>query len=200
MEICICGWYYHQPFFQEIEKVTDRFTVTVIAHRDGPAMDIRTVNRPNIGLDWGAYDFYLKNCWLGSSSVLFLQDDTEIDDIEELDRISSLDPDQIFIFRDENEAARNSYGHGRAFYCSQAFLFEVLVDGGFYYDAGNTGFVNPGHFLDTPPTEGCQHHNAGIHAFMKQIARIRTAKPTLKVFWAYYARGMRFGRRGIVSN
>lgn len=199
MEICICGWHYHQPFFRALEKVKNRFQMTVIAHRKGPTFRIPTIRRSNIGLDWGAYDYYLKHCWYGSENVLFLQDDTQIDDINELDHISEIGCDQVFIFHDKEEAQFNSFGHGRAFFCSRAFLLEIIKDGGFYYDTGNHGFIAQGHFLATPPPEGCRHHNAGIHAFMNQIDRIRSANQSLKVFWAYYAKGMRFGRRGVLA-
>jgi hypothetical protein len=196
MEICICGWHYHQPFYEKITKAKDKFNMTVVAHREGPQLGIRTIMRPNIGLDWGSYDFFLKNCWYGATDVLFIQDDTEIDDMEELNRISSIPCDQVFLFSDEEEAAYNSYGHGRAFFCSRDFLFEIIKDGGVYYDKGNTGYIAPGHFLATQPPPGCRHHNAGIHAFMKQIEQIKTALPSLEVFGALYTPGLRFGRRG----
>ena len=104
---------------KEITKAKDRYNMTVVAHREGPQLNIRTITRPNIGLDWGAYDFYLKNCWQGATNVLFIQDDTRLDDIDELERISALSCDQAFIFSDEAEAAFNSYG-------LRPFLFHYL--------------------------------------------------------------------------
>lgn len=138
MKICVCGWYYYPGFYRCLEKVHDFYPVTVIAHRPNTVSHLPTVNRENIGLEWGAYNHYLMNVWNGDS-VLFTHDDTIIDNISVFDKISKLGQDCTFIFRDKEEAESNIYVHGRAVFMSEKYLLFCKENGGFWYDKENHG-------------------------------------------------------------
>lgn len=168
MRICLAGWYFHEPLFEVLDR--SKYGWFVVAHRKPEDPDIPAHWIPNVGLEFGCYDWFLKNEWKGDD-VLFMHDDNEITE-KALDLISKLDRDQVFLFSSEEEARANGYAHGRAMFCSEKFLRKLYVDGGFWFDEGNTGQI--------PPTtaEGPNFHNAGIQtfrAYLTTLPKILTA-------------------------
>jgi hypothetical protein len=81
----------------------------------------------NGGLEFGVYDYFLKNIWDGESDVLFMHDDIRIHDISFFDKVSKIPHDQAFIFKSELEEIQNGRIHGRCFFCSKRFL-KLLSD------------------------------------------------------------------------
>jgi predicted nucleic acid-binding Zn ribbon protein len=127
MQICVCGWYYDAELYRAVWMAG--YYPTVIAHRDAPAWirekcGVHDVE--NVGLEFGAYDWYLKNAWDNESSVLFMHDDITIARPAVIHEISQCTCDQAFIFRDEADGRCNQNFHGRMFYCSAGFLHAIL--------------------------------------------------------------------------
>jgi hypothetical protein len=156
MNICVAGWYFHGPFLKVIED--SKHPAFIVAHRDftgKTTLPGRTVL--NTGLEFGCYDWYLKNEWK-EGSVFFCHDDNEISEAA-LDEIALIPFDQCFLFASEEECKANGRVHGRAFFCSSRFLSRLKADGGFWYDEGNHGDIAPT-ASDTP-----NYHNSGILTF-----------------------------------
>jgi hypothetical protein len=200
MKICVCGWYYYPGFYRELKKVKDLYSVYVVCNRESDEVNgLQHTIRENVGLDWGAYNYYLKNVWDRRSPVLFMQDDSKVDGMYVFMQIEGIqkheDKDVVFLFENGVEAARNSNAHGRAFYCTPRFLSAILEDGSFPYDEGNCGFVARGSYKSEKPPEGCKHHNYGIWQFISQIQRINRVKKYNPRSVMTFS-GLRLGRRG----
>lgn len=180
MNICIAGWYFHQPLFDVLDA--SKYEYFVVSHKPGRGhKDI-----PNVGLEFGCYDWYLKNVWK-DGIVLFFHDDNEITK-GALDEISKLTPDQCYLFSSEDEAKANGYCHGRAMVCSEKFLLRLKADGGFWYDEGNHGNVDPT-TADSP-----NYHNAGIQTFRAYLNTL--PKNDFRVSRFAFVPGMRLAYRG----
>lgn len=150
MKICVAGWYYNEQLFKVLNEVNKKHKVIVVSYygrvngeerrstdkeyipekimRVVAPTGISVISNPNGGLEFGNYDYYIKNYWDKESSVLFMHDDiiiynNKIFDIIE-DRLK--DYDQAFIFRDTEEEVSQGRIHGRAFYCSKRFLQFML--------------------------------------------------------------------------
>ena len=193
-QICVCGWYYPRGFYESLRAVSARFDIVVVANRRGDSRGLTTIERENVGLDWGAYSFFLDHVWDARSNVLFLQDDTMVFDRfwDEVDRIAY---DQAFIFRDETEFEQ-AYSHGRAHFASARFLALIAARGGIWSDSENRGFIAPGHSWTTTPPPGCLDHNAGIRAYTGLVKRIGAENPDLLVNRQIYSEHVRLGHRG----
>jgi hypothetical protein len=79
MQICICGWYFNEQLLGVMESINEKYPVAIIANRD-KLPDKYNFNyhvRENKGLEYGAYDYFLKNEWTGGD-VLFCHDDMTI--------------------------------------------------------------------------------------------------------------------------
>jgi hypothetical protein len=125
VNICVCGWYFYQEIYCALNECGHN--VTVVANRDIPC-DIFDAcenmgfhERPNIALEFGAYQEYLDKYWPGGDT-LFMHDDIKISDSTVFDSISELKHDQAFIFKNEFEGKCNQNFHGRAVFCSHRFL------------------------------------------------------------------------------
>ena len=129
MKICVCGWYYQPRLLDVLREVNSRYPVTIIAHKEPPAAipGLQVVTVPNRGLEFGAYDYYLKQHWGGDDSVLFMHDDVDVADASAFDDLAAIPHDQAFIFRDELEGRCNQTFHGRMFFCSAKFLRAIMV-------------------------------------------------------------------------
>lgn len=200
MKICICGWYYYEDFYKKINLVKDKYEVMIVAHRDDKfkldSIGLPYIIKENIGLEFGAYDYYLKNIWDKESSVLFMHDDVAIKDIIAFDKIAKLEEDgvdQAYIFKSEAEQVNNGGKHGRAIYISKKLLSFMLnykcncEESKDHYDSHNpdtillgipdhNGFwydpLNKGHSSGKPP-KGVRHYNEMIYHFHKYLGRIR---------------------------
>lgn len=200
MKICVCGWYYYDEFYKSLGEIRDKYDVTIIAHNDNKdkldTYGIPYIIKENVGLEFGAYDYYLKNVWDRESSVLFIHDDAAIKDLIAFDKVAELDSqgiDQAYIFKSEAEQVNNGGKHGRAIFISKKLLTfmvqyeckcEQSVD---HYDSHNpdtvllgtpphTGFwfdhLNKGHSNGKPP-KGVRHYNEMIYHFHRYLGRVR---------------------------
>ena len=161
MNVCVAGWYFHKPFVEAMDALGP--FVFWVCHKHPPmALENSTVIR-NLGLEFGCYDWYLKNQWKGGR-VLFTHDDNLITQ-EALNAIEGIQQDQVFLFSSEAEAEANGRAHGRAFVCSEKFLQRLKDDGGFWYnEAPETSLVIPA----TSATEP-NYHNTGILTFLSYL-------------------------------
>jgi hypothetical protein len=188
MKVCVTGWYYNKPFLEVLSKV--KYPVTIVGNRDNPAIkNFNHVLRDNTGLEFGAYDHYIKNCYDGNDSVLFIHDDVEctLDSFKDIAGLDHCNIDQAYINFDEG-------GHGRAIYCSSRLIKHLLSTkcnscsycnpgrdpynrqhtlpdltghNGFFFDPYNTG-----HTTGNPPP-GVRHFNSGIRWFHTKMIELR---------------------------
>lgn len=207
MRICVSGWDYNEDFLAALREIHSQFDVTIINHRSKlPAAmfnGIVLVSTPNVGLEFGCYDYFLKTAWDRKSDVLFCHDDIRVSDPSVFEKISKITADQAYIWRDKAERMANGGKHGRAIFCSARFLRFIRDwecncpqgkgkndrqrDGrrlkgtgphcGFWFDPMNTG-----HTTGTPP-EGMRHYNDAIYHFHWMLGRIRDQKVGMKKLW-----------------
>jgi len=223
MKICVCGWYLLPDFLDMLSLVHEKYPVHIVSHTKrigsvGPGVPFCYTE--NIGLEWGAYDHYLKIHWDGESDVLFTHDDTMVEDPGVFDEIAGLDWDQAYIFKSPEEEKNNGGKHGRAVFMSARFLEFVknyscdcpqsqdrpdlhhnhgsILPGtgphrGFWFDPENDG-----HHRGKPP-EGVRHYNDAIYHFHWMLGRIRDRKvgnEPMKVVGRIFLPGYNCGRRG----
>ena len=197
LQICVVGWHFRREFYESLRTVAGRFDIVVVANRAGDSRGLRTVERENTGLDWGAFSYFLDHEWKPGASVLFLHDDTEAGDAFWLD-VEQIDYDQAFIFRDPGEF-EHAYSHGRAHFASARFLTLVGDRGGIWFDSGNRGFVATGYSWSEPPPPACLDHNAGARAYTELVKEIAAERPELVVDRQVYSGHVRLGRRGWID-
>jgi len=180
MKVCVCGWYYMESIYRDLKEVNETYPVFVVAHKADKILgDFDYQLRENVGLEWGAYDWYLKNEWDGVSDILFMHDDVRLRptfseyntvpitkifrSIEHL----SAEYDQVYIFRTLQEKKENFGLHGRAFLASAKLLRHLLEqEDGIWYDANNTG-----HTMGPTP-EWCEHYNEADYKFRDTLLKI----------------------------
>jgi hypothetical protein len=140
------------------------------------------------GLEFGGYDYYLKELWDRESPVLFMHDDVEArrDDVfDDIASLTAMGIDQAYIFRDLREEEVNGRIHGRAIYCSRKFLDFCLSyicecrEATGYKDPHNEGWLSGigphnGFWWDRnhdflhvsgKVPKGLRHYNCGIYHF-----------------------------------
>lgn len=154
MKICVCGWYFNENFMRQLEE-QKKYPVVVVSHKRVP-IRLPHVYRPNVGLEWGAYDHYLKRIYDGKDKVFFTHDDNEAEDIGVFDDLAKCDLDVGFVFRNQEEATWAFDRHGRAIVMSERFLNftkkekfslkdsgsgEKYMQHGLWYDRGNYGYI-----------------------------------------------------------
>jgi len=196
VKICICGWFLLPKLLAQLESVNKKHSVFIVSHNQDnkklKSSGLDYVIIPNIGLEFGAYDHYLKNVWTPGEDVLFMHDDVVIHDISFFDDISECIYDQGYVFMSEFEAKSNQNMHGRGLFCSSEFLQLTLAEQctkcgqvkdrydthnpdtvqfgcgphrGFWYDIRNLG-----HSRGKPPA-GIRHYNDGIYHFESHVNR-----------------------------
>ncbi|MAH47223.1 hypothetical protein CMI37_15470 [Candidatus Pacearchaeota archaeon] len=163
LNICVCGWYLDKfdAFYRTMWKLHHDEGINVHIVSNKPSAWLKVFDLPynvreNKGLEFGAYDYYLKNIWDGKSDVLFLHDDIKFKtymrnfEIMAPERILdgfkgiSKDIDQAYIFNSRKEDVFNDGKHGRAFFCSQRLLDIFKYSDGFLFDDCNEGETGVG--------------------------------------------------------
>jgi len=170
MKICVCGWYFEPEFLITLKDINKEYPVTIIANRDRLPEEYKGVFnyhvRENRGLEYGAYDYYLKNVWEGED-VLFMHDDMKIRPIVKdytvvgpeylMGLISKIEMDLVYIFKNEREKQFCFGTHGRVMFAGGKFLKDLKeINDGFPWDKDNDGHT-------MGPTPGyCKHYNWGV--------------------------------------
>jgi hypothetical protein len=187
VNICAVGWYFHPPLLVTLSA--SKYPWFMVCHKAPPvALENFTVI-PNVGLEFGAYQFYLENQWQGGP-VLFMHDDNEVTEAA-LDSISAMTVDQAFLFSSQAEAEANGKAHGRAIFCSEKFLEQLKADGGFWYDE------RPCDGKPIPATTAGEpdYHNSGIQVFR---AYLESLPKEFSVNHVAIVPGLKTGYRGRV--
>lgn len=221
MKICVNGWYFERNLFSNtFKKISEDYEITVVTyHQRANGSIVKEYDElpipevidsyvkesgvthykiPVAGLEWGGYDFYLKNIWDRQSNILFMHDDIVIYNSNVFDIIKQELKDyfQAFIFRDEVEELANGRIHGRGVYCSKDFLQfaldysctckqafdhehphhlgqepKVMLEG----TGPHTGIwydpYNLGIHTQGKVPQHCRHYNAGVYHFASFAGR-----------------------------
>ncbi len=202
MNICVLGWYYDKDFINVLEIVNCKYPVHIVAHRENTVSQLPTTLIDNVGLEFGGYDYYLKNIWDGKSSVLFTHDDTYVTDISVFDKIAKIERDLSFLFYNTKESVSCLGAHGRAMYASPRFLSFLKKskcncsfskeDGlphhtGFYYDkknlGRNTGYGNV--IMDYKQSYNDDGYNKGIKHLYHALRWLKSNQHTLDIVWDF---------------
>ena len=189
MQICVCGWYFltNPKVLDDLKKLNKQFPVFIVSHQTSKEADeilqasgLNYQIIPNIGLEFGSYDFFIKVKWDQINNILFMHDDIDIQDIDEFYRIAKLTCDHAYIFQDKIEEDINQHRHGRMIYLSARIIKKMLntvCDCKYAYDwidqehnpgcviqgsGPHTGFwfdpYNYGHTCGKPPVYFSIHH------------------------------------------
>ncbi len=203
MNVCVCGWYYEPQFMRFLRSVHKRgYPVTVVgnrpwAERNGAPYEYHV--RENRGLEFGAYDYYLKHIWDGGDT-LFMHDDINVKPIIQghelvnpvfiFDKIAQFEDDIVFIFKSDQSRLKNIDMHGRAFFASEAFLKDLLAtNNGFDWDENNDGHIQG------PPPAYCHNYNWAItklreYLWTKKLVGVKATVSYIPSF-DYFVRGER---------
>jgi len=197
MKICVVGWYFDREFIRLLHLVNIHYPVFIVCHRPPEYyFDLPFVVTDNVGLEFGAYSWYLDYAWDGHSNVFFTHDDTKVEDINTFHAIAEIPHDCAYVFRDEAEEKANGGKHGRAIFCSSAFLKKLSEDGGFWYDEENTGYNGNGQPRPIRADGMPMDFNAGIFTFHKYLGNVRDQKIGLDVVNRVFVDSFEAGRRG----
>jgi hypothetical protein len=189
VNICVAGWYFHELLIGQL--LGSKHLACFVSHRIPSGTDLHGLDFeliPNVGLEFGSYDWFLKNkC--GSGPALFMHDDTEVLE-SALDLISQMTVDQAFLFSSEADAQANGKVHGRAIFCSEKFLARLKADGGFWYDE------RPCDGKEIPPTtaDSPDYHNSAIQVFRAYLGSL--PKDEFSVGHVAVVPGLKTGYRG----
>jgi hypothetical protein len=139
-KICIVGWHFFDKFYKKIEKSS--VDTHIVAHRYNSILDRRNLNYSvvqNVGLEFGAYDWYIKNVWDKKSGVLFMHDDVFIEKTFDLNNFFKLCGDADYVmFRNGSKVS----GGGRCIYLSGKMI-SLLVKkyDGIWFDKNDRGYI-----------------------------------------------------------
>jgi hypothetical protein len=201
MNICIVGWFWTPEFLNIVSRIQHKHPAFIVAHNEPsspPPIPYCTI--PNIGLEFGAYDFFIKKVWKGKSNVFFTHDDSIVSEtkLKVFDRISAIKHDCTYLFRDMSEEEANGGKHGRAIFCSKKFLDYIIEDNnGFWHDEENKGFSGAKGQPHMFRKDGSRiNFNVGIHTFHKYLGKVRDRKIGLDVVNRVYFPDYECGRRG----
>lgn len=78
-KICVVGWHYFSNLYESLRKSS--FGVHIISHRYNKMLDDYSLSysvTENVGLECGAYSYYIDNIWDRKSNIFFMHDDIEI--------------------------------------------------------------------------------------------------------------------------
>jgi len=127
--ICVLGYHYRPKFYEFLNSIRDWLDICVVRRglkQDEPIGSLNDGKAPIEGLDFGGYDYYLKNVWDGKSPVLYMHDDTKMN-IKGLDVVSRYSSyDRVFFFGSERSKIMYKGKSARAFYCSRKFMKAML--------------------------------------------------------------------------
>ena len=139
-KICVIGWYFFENFYDEVKKKSK--DTHIVAHRYNKILDELKLDYSvikNIGLEFGAYDYYIKNVWDGKSNVLFMHDDIYLKNKFSFNDMFS------FCKGLDHVSFRNnsiSSGGGRCLYLSAKIINLFLKEfGGIWFDKNDRGYT-----------------------------------------------------------
>jgi hypothetical protein len=197
MNICVCGWYGREfdDFYMTLYKAHKKCPVTVVAKKEDPyweEMALPYVVMDNVGLEFGAYDYYLRNIWQGGST-LFTHDDVKLLPIIRdfktapmeniFEKFAEIPYDQAYIFTNRAEDVFGHGIHGRVIFMSDKLLNHIKPEG-IWHDQHNQGI--------TDHSQSKYNYNAGISKFDEMMVEAGKQGFTTKVkvyapaYWSGY--------------
>jgi len=204
MKICVCGWYFNEKFYASLWRVNHKYPVFIMAHKDHEMLkicDLPYMVIENKGLEWGAYNHYIKNIWDEKDSVLFMHDDMDLLPFVKnyeitpselvFNFLSEISSDQAYIFQNRREDVLNYGRHGRMIFMSERLLFLLKKDKDLPFDHNNNGYVGEG---EKP--ENVKFHNFGIMAIDEKFKEIQEQRPGWKLQQKLYFPSIDMGYRG----
>jgi len=166
-QICVVGWHFLQSFYDSIDGMQK--DIFIVAHKYNKILsNFQHSIIPNVGLEFGAYDWFLKNMWDEKSDIIFMHDDIEIKNKDIFDDIFNKceNCDHAYIWTSLSQMEQNGYAHGRCFYLSKNCLDWIIKKyNGIWFDKENESNVSVAN-----PLRG-MHYNEGIRRFRKMIKR-----------------------------
>ncbi len=143
VKICIVGWHFLKTMYKPLSKC--QFDVHVVAHRHNDILDNFGFNYSvikNVGLEYGAYDYYIKNIWDKKSDVIFMHDDGELKNNKAIDNIVNRykHVDIGYVLGATCNVKRKT--STRCFYLSSTAISLFLKKfGGIGFDANDRGYT-----------------------------------------------------------
>jgi hypothetical protein len=190
MKICVCGWYFDDNLYASLWRINQKHPVFIVAHKDSEMLkscDLPYEVIENTGLEWGAYNHYIKNVWDGDA-VLFMHDDIRIKPVvvdyvispgeSVFNVLAKIEHDQAYVFQDRREDVLNYGQHGR-----MVFLSERLVT-----------LLHP--YGLPSDTKNEYHYNHGTNAAYAAFIEIQRKRPGWALLKKVYAPNLDFGYRG----
>jgi len=146
IEICVVGWYFSSNIYKQFKKSPFRFHIVAHRHNDIlDNLDFKYSVIKNIGLEYGAYDWYIKNAWDKKSDILFIHDDIELrnftktfSNVFKKIRDNNISFSHILGIKD---IKRNSNCNRCVFLSSKIVKLLLKKYGGIQYDLYNRGYV-----------------------------------------------------------
>jgi len=141
--ICIAGWHYFKEFYKQVSR--SKIRSFVVAHRHSNILDNLKINyavTKNIGLEYGAYDWFIKNEWDKKSGVLFMHDDVKLLKNTILHNFLTVckNFDRVYII--DKQRGKKLKRSPRCFYLSRKIIFLLLNKyNGICYDVHNKGYT-----------------------------------------------------------
>ena len=182
IKICVVGWYYLEKIYEQLSR--SKFDIHIVAHCYNKILDklkLKYTLIENIGLEYGAYDWYIKNIWSSKNQddVFFMHDDIEILDFDN------------FIYSNyckikKREISYEIFGKkgnmGQRFFYMSFKMIRIIKkeNNGIWYDKENFGY-NSRHSLPQHWYPG--RHNDGARIFGELIKKIKR-KYNIKIFVA----------------
>ncbi len=147
-KICIVGWHFYPDFYKYLAKYYKKETY-IVAHRYNKILDEYKLNytvTKNVGLEFGAYDWYIKNEWDKKNGVLFMHDDIKIKNINIFDdifnKVRKLDLSYCMGRKESTSRKKSTTNSQRCFYLSSKLINLLLKEyNGIWYDVHNRGYT-----------------------------------------------------------
>jgi hypothetical protein len=144
VQICVVGWHFFSKFYKQISKTS--LDIHIVAHRYNKILDdfnLKYSVVPNVGREFHAYDWYIKNVWDGKSAVIFTHDDVKMKNIDNIfndlfSKLKGLDFSYILGEKDRKYKTCSE----RCMYFSPKLIKLLLKRyDGFWYDIHNKGYT-----------------------------------------------------------
>jgi hypothetical protein len=165
-----------------------------VAHRDHRTL-LNTIIpyelKENVGLEWGAYNWYISNIWEEKNSVLFTHDDNifegnAFDTIEQKTRRF----DFVYLYPRAVSNHKISANGGRCFVLSPRAIKWLKERGGIWFDNTNTGQTSGN-------SNGGLDYGRGRKEMHKRFQQMK--KQGFKTHPKMIIDGIKLGRRGTID-
>lgn len=144
IQICCAGWHFFEDIIVQIEK--SKLNIHVVAHRDHRLLrkkEIKSTVTDNVGLEWGAYNYYINNMWDKKSDVIFMHDDVKINNFDRFIKKNYRKFKKRKIDHGSVSPSKIVHPGGQFFYLSKRIINIIQSEfGGIWFDEGNSGYTD----------------------------------------------------------